>query len=63
MKKGENKNSIEGNSISYLSRLVKVLEEAVVRLENDYKNNNSEDFNKSKKFILEVQKRISDVLK
>ena len=53
----------EKNNPSYLSGLVRVLEEAVVKLEKDFRNGNAEEFSNSKKLVLEARKKIAGVLK
>ncbi|MFH1607815.1 MAG: hypothetical protein ABIA78_01655 [archaeon] len=45
-----------------LDQLLKSLEEAVAELESSYKNKNYENFNKSKKLLLNVQVKISEVI-
>lgn len=49
--------------ISFLSQLVKTLEEAELKLEEAYDKKDYESFNKSKKFIFEIQKKISEIVK
>jgi exonuclease VII small subunit len=46
--------------ISFLNQLVKTLEEAELNLEESYEKRDYEDFEKSKKFILQIQKKISE---
>lgn len=48
--------------ISFLDQLVKALEEAELKLEEYYKNNDIENFNNIKKFILKVQEKVSEVV-
>ncbi|MEK6917847.1 MAG: hypothetical protein AABW51_02765 [Nanoarchaeota archaeon] len=48
--------------IEFLNQLTGSLEKALSRLEYAYKNHNYEEFNKLKKFILEVQNKIESVL-
>jgi len=49
--------------IPFLKQLVKSLEEAESKLENTYEKKNYEEFNKSKKFMLKIQRQISEVIK
>lgn len=48
-------------SIENLNQLVKSLEEAVLNLEESYKKNDFASFSKSKKIILQIQEKISEV--
>ena len=48
---------------SVLSHLVKTLGEMELKLEEAYEKKDSEEFNKSKKFMLDMQKKISGMLK
>jgi hypothetical protein len=49
--------------IPFLNQLVKSLEEAESKLEKTYEKKNYEEFNKSKKFMLKIQRQISEVIK
>jgi len=49
--------------ISFLNQLVDTLEEARLKLEEAYKKRDYENFDKSKKFIIQLQKKISEVIK
>jgi len=49
--------------ISFLSQLVKTIEEAELKLEEAYEKKDYESFNKSKKFILKMQEKISEIVK
>ena len=49
--------------VEYLSQIVKTLEDVIPRLESSYNNKNPENFNKIKKFILQAQRKISEVLR
>lgn len=62
MKKGAGISG-EKNDPSRLSDLAMVLEEAVVKLERDFKSGDAEEFGNSKKFVLEVRKKIAGALK
>ena len=55
--------TISKDELAFLSQLVKALEEAYSKLELTYKNNDYENFQKLKKFIMEVQIRISAILR
>jgi hypothetical protein len=46
-----------------LNQLINSLEEVAILLEEAYKKEDFEKFNKSKKAILQIQKHISEVLK
>jgi hypothetical protein len=48
--------------ILFLNQLVNSLEEAEKKLERYYEKGDSENFNKSKKIMLKIQKEISDML-
>jgi len=54
MKKGD---------IPTLNQLVKTLKQLESKLEEDYKKNDSENFNNSKKMMLKIQTQISKILK
>ena len=49
--------------ISFLSQLVKALEEAELNLEEYYEKKDYENFEISKKFILQIQKKIAENIK
>ncbi len=49
--------------ILFLSQLVKSLEEAGKSLDKSYQKRDYENFNKSKKIMLKIQKEISDIIK
>ncbi len=49
--------------IPFLNQLAEAFEEAEEKLEQAYKDKNHEMFDKSKKFILQVQKKIAEVVK
>jgi hypothetical protein len=49
--------------VIFLKQLVDVLEEAGLKLEETYNKKDYESFDKLKKFILEVQGKISDMIK
>lgn len=59
-KEGEN---FSKEDIPFLNQLVKSLEEAELKLEEAYEKKDYEKFNKSKKFMLEIQKQISEAIK
>ena len=48
--------------IMFLNQLVNTLEEAELKLEEDYNEKNYESFNNVKKLIIQIQKEISGVL-
>ena len=49
--------------ILFLNQLVKTLEELELKLEDNYNQKDYENFNKSKKLILEIQRKISEIVK
>jgi len=49
--------------IPFLNQLVNTLEEAELKLEEAYRTKDYEKFNKSKKLMLQIQKKISEVVK
>lgn len=49
--------------VTFLNQLVKTLEEAESKLEQAYEERDYEKFNRLKKFILQIQKKISEVIK
>lgn len=48
--------------IEFLNQLVSSLEKAEYKLEYVYKNKSYGEFNKIKKFMLDIQKKISEVI-
>jgi hypothetical protein len=54
MKKGD---------ISFLSQLIKSLEDAESKLKKAYEKKDSDDFNEVKSFMLRVQRQIAGILK
>lgn len=53
---------VRGENIGFLNQLAGSLEKAELKLEDAYNNQKYEEFNKLKKFILDLQKRISEIL-
>ena len=53
---------LQRDEITFLNQLVKSLEEAESSLENAKNTNDYEKFNKSKRMMLHIQKKISDIL-
>jgi hypothetical protein len=49
--------------ISILSHLIKTLGEMRLKLEEAYEKKDPEEFNKNKKFMLNIQKQISKFMK
>jgi|TARA_Y100000310_G_scaffold340754_1_gene437627 hypothetical protein len=49
--------------ISLLNQMVETLKEAETKLEEFYNKKDHEKFNQSKKLILQIQEKISEVLK
>lgn len=58
-KEGETLNK---ENIMLLNQLVKTLEEVGAKLEEFYDKKDIENFNKTKKFILGIQEKISEVV-
>jgi len=54
---------VRKEDIPFLNQLVKALEEGELKLEKAYEKKDHEDFNKSKKFMLQIQRKISEVIK
>jgi len=50
------------SDISFLMQLVESLEDSQKKLEEAYKSQDFEEFNKVKKFMLQIQMQISDTL-
>ncbi|MEK6875639.1 MAG: hypothetical protein AABX30_03070 [Nanoarchaeota archaeon] len=49
--------------VFFLEQLISSLEEAELKLEQAYNTQNVDSFNKIKKFMLQVQAKISEVIK
>jgi hypothetical protein len=49
--------------ISFLEQLINTIQEAELKLEEAYKIKNYEKFNNSKKLILKLQEKISEIIK
>ncbi len=49
--------------IPFLNQLVEAADEARLILEKSYSNKDSENFNKAKKFIIQVHKKILETIK
>jgi hypothetical protein len=49
--------------ILFLNQLIKSLEEAEKNLEKSYNKQNLDNFNKSKRVMIQIQKEISDMIK
>ncbi|MEK6760441.1 MAG: hypothetical protein AABX93_00805 [Nanoarchaeota archaeon] len=47
---------------SFLLQMVKSLDELETKLESYYKSSDAENFNKTKKIMLDVQKKISEAV-
>ncbi len=56
-------NFLDVGDISNLRQLVESLEEVGLKLEEAYKKKKYRDFDKSKRLILQIQKKISEVIK
>jgi len=57
------KNIFQKEGFEFFNQLLNSLEKAEEKLEKAYKKNNSRKFNKSKKLMLEIQERISEVFR
>jgi len=51
---------IKKEDVSFLSQLIKSLEEAGIKLEESYNSKDYDSFNKSKRLMLQIQKQISE---
>jgi len=51
------------DNLDVLKQLIENLEKAELKLEKAYKKNKHDDFNKTKKFILESHQKISDLIR
>ena len=49
--------------IAFLKQIVEASEEAILNLEDSYTKKNYESFDKAKKMLFEIQKKISEVVK
>jgi exonuclease VII small subunit len=49
--------------IEYIIQIVKTLEEVIPRLETAYNKKDAETFNRIKKFILQAQRKVQEVVK
>ena len=58
---GNPSNGIEGD-ISLLKQLIDSMDESIEKLQEFYKNDDAENLNKTKKFILNLKSEISEVL-
>jgi hypothetical protein len=54
---------MEKGDILFLNQLVKALEDTELTLEKAYKNNDSNRFNESKKFMIQIHRQISEILR
>ncbi len=53
---------MEKDNIIFLNQLIESMEEAEKILESSFKEKDAEKFNKSKRFILDVQEKIEGIL-
>jgi Fe-S cluster assembly iron-binding protein IscA len=60
--KEEGKLIISREEIDFLNQAVGSLDFAEAKLEEAYKKNNPNQFNAVKKFIIKINKRVSDIL-
>ncbi|MFH1607846.1 MAG: hypothetical protein ABIA78_01810 [archaeon] len=49
--------------IIFLDQLAKTIEQTVLKLDETYEKKDYHNFNKLKKFVLAIQKKISEVIK
>ena len=63
MNNQEKKESDLSGSFSFLNKLIRVLEEAELKLEEAYKKNNPEQVKAIKEYILKIQKKIDEETK
>ena len=54
---------MEKREIQYIAQLITTLEKVGAKLEKSHNEKNTDEFNKVKKFILQIQRKISEVLK
>jgi hypothetical protein len=54
---------MEKREIQYIAQLITTLENTEAKLEKAHKGESTEEFNILKKFILQIQRKISEVLK
>lgn len=59
----EKKAGDNSGSFSTLNQLITGLEEAEIKLEEAYKTENIEEFNKTKELMLNIQQKISEEVK
>ena len=60
MEKGEK--NLTKEELTFLSQLIKALGEARVSLEQAYERKDYDNFNKSKKFLLQIQNKILEII-
>ena len=53
---------INSENVEFLGQLVNSLEKAETKLEQAYQNQNYDEFNKLKKLMMQIQKRISEII-
>jgi len=58
-----NAGNSDKNKFIFLKQLVQTLEDAELKMEQAYKNKDYENFNKIKKFMIEIQKKIEEITK
>jgi hypothetical protein len=51
------------SDISFLKQLIDSFEEAEIKLEKAYKEENFTEVNRSKRIMLQIQEKISEILK
>ncbi len=50
------------DDIPFLNQLIKSLDEAIPKLEKTYKKKEAEKFNETKKVVIDIQQKISEIL-
>ena len=53
---------VERGEMQFLGQLIDALGKAIIRLEYDYNKKDYESYARTRKFILNVQRKISEVL-
>jgi len=53
---------MQRSDISFLNQLIASLDESEEKLEEAYKKKDSEEFDRTKRFILKIQKQINEIL-
>lgn len=54
---------MEKERVEFLNQVIKSLRQASDSLDESYKRNDPQNFNKAKKLILQIQEKISEIIK